>query len=92
MSFAPADDSTGVETRDLASPPPESPLPHGGRTVATLAQARGALLSLPARRRTDPLWQSAAELPMQTAYRGQQDPIFDIESQLVRVFAADRLI
>jgi hypothetical protein len=71
---------------------PETLYLKDGRKVATLAQARDVLLSLPAGRRADPLWQSAAQLLMETAYRSRHAPISDIGGQLLRTFIADRLI
>lgn len=63
-----------------------------GRKVATLAQARDALLLLPVSRQLDPLWQNAAELLVQTAYRNRHAPISDIGSRLSQVFSANGLI
>jgi hypothetical protein len=71
---------------------PETLYLKDGRKVATLAQARDVLLSLPAGRQADPLWQSAAQLLMETAYRSRRTPISDLRRQLLRTFVADRLI
>jgi hypothetical protein len=63
-----------------------------GRKVATLAQARDVLLSLPAARQADPIWQSAAELLVQTAYRNRHAVISDIGNCLLEILVAHRLI
>lgn len=63
-----------------------------GHTLATLAQARDFMLAQPQLYQINPLWQSAAELLLQAAYRGRQDPILDVGRQLSRALEADGLI
>jgi hypothetical protein len=71
---------------------PETLYLKDGRKVATLAEARDVLLSLPACRKTDPFWLNAAQWLMQNAYRSRRTPVSDIGSQLSRAFVAGELI
>jgi hypothetical protein len=65
---------------------------NDGSTLATLAQARDALLARSQMQQTNPLWQSAAELLLQAAYRGRRDPIVDVGRQLSKALEAVGLI
>jgi hypothetical protein len=55
---------------------------NDGSTLATLAQARDAVLALPQLHKTDPQWRHAFELLMEASYRGRQDPILDVATLL----------
>jgi hypothetical protein len=65
---------------------------NDGRTLATLAQARDAVLALPQLHQTNPQWRHAFELLMEASYRGRQDAILDVETQLSRAFEIEGLI
>jgi len=65
---------------------------NDGRTLATLAQARDAVLALPRLHQTDLHWRDAAELLIEASYRGRQDPILDVRTQLSRALEAEGLI
>jgi hypothetical protein len=65
---------------------------NDGRTIATLAQARDAMLALSRLPQTNPHWRQAADLLLEAAYRGRQDPILDAGMQLSRALEADGLI
>jgi hypothetical protein len=65
---------------------------NDGRTLATLAQARDALLALPELHQTDQHWRQAAELLSEASNRGRQDPILDVGAQLSRVLEAEGLM
>ena len=65
---------------------------NDGRTIATLAQARDAMLALSRLDQTNPHWRRAAELLMEAAYRSRQDPIVDAGAELSRALKADGLM
>lgn len=65
---------------------------NDGRTIATLAEARDAMLPLSRRDQTNPHWTRAAELLMEAAYRSRQEPIADAGAQLSLALKADGLI
>jgi hypothetical protein len=65
---------------------------NDGRTVGTLAAARDLMLSLPQNRQTCEHWQWAAELLLEAAYFGRQNPVREAGTQVVHALAADGLI
>jgi hypothetical protein len=65
---------------------------NDGRTVATLAEARDLMLTLPHETEIDPHWRQAAEVLLKAAYRGRQDPIHDASRELSRALRANGLI
>ena len=65
---------------------------NDGRTVATLAQARDLILTLPMLQLTNPHWQRAAEMVVEAAYRHRQDDILDAGAQLSQALQAEGLI
>jgi hypothetical protein len=65
---------------------------NDGRTLATLAQARDAVLALPQLHQIDPRWRHAFELLMEASYRSRQDAILDVETQLSCVLETVGLI
>jgi len=65
---------------------------NDGRTLATLAQARDAVLALPRLHQIDPQWRHAVELLLDASNRDRQDPILDVGMQLSRALEAEGLI
>ena len=65
---------------------------NDGRTIATLAEARDLMLTLPHDPEIDPRWREAAETLLKAAYRGRQDPIHDARRELSRALRANGLI
>jgi hypothetical protein len=65
---------------------------NDGRTLATLSQARDAVLALPRLHQIDPQWRRAVELLVEASYRERQDPILDVGTQLSRALEAEGLI
>jgi hypothetical protein len=61
------------------------------RRLATLADARGLVLSLPDRRQHDEHWQYAARLLL-GASRGRKVSLDDLSAQLTRALKAEGLI
>jgi hypothetical protein len=65
---------------------------NDGRTLATLAQARDAVLALPRLHQIDLQWRHAVELLLEASNRDRQDPILDVGMQLSRALETEGLI
>jgi hypothetical protein len=63
-----------------------------GRTIATLGEARDAMLTISRLEQSNPHWRLAAELLMEAAYRGRRDPIMDVGAQVTLALRADGLL
>ena len=63
-----------------------------GRTIATLAEARALMLTLPERHQSRPFWQYAAELLIGAAERSNRASIDNAAAQLSRALSAEGLL
>jgi hypothetical protein len=63
---------------------------NDGRTIGTLAAARDLMLALPQRNQANEHWQCAAELLLEAAYLGRQEPIREAGTQVTRAFRGRR--
>jgi hypothetical protein len=63
-----------------------------GRTIATLAEARDFVLSLPAARQMAPLWQYAVTLMLEVAYHGGAPSLVGARMQITRALKTEGLI
>jgi hypothetical protein len=65
---------------------------NDGRTVATLADARELMLTLPERHQRNAHWQYAGELLLKAADYGEKYAVMDARAQLTRALKAEGLL
>lgn len=63
-----------------------------GRELATLAEARDLIRSLPEAQQRSAHWQYAGELLLKAADRGEKYAIMDARAQLTRALKTDGLV
>jgi hypothetical protein len=63
-----------------------------GREIATLAEARDLVLSLPSARQITPFWQYAVRLMLEVAYYDGKPSLVGARMQLTRALRAEGLI